>query len=232
MSTADAPAAAPAPSTKGQPSATKSFLSGGFGGICLVAAGHPLDTLKVLVQTSNQYKGMGDAFRQTVARDGVRGLYRGMATPLIGVTPTFSVCFWGYDQGKKLSRWMAGTDANAPLSLTQIGFAGALSAVPTTLLMTPMERVKVVLQVQTDGKYKGPVDVVRKIVAEQGVKGMFTGTTATLVRDSVGSVGYFVTYEFLKRAFTPAGAKPEDLSPVAVFMAGGFAGMANWAVAI
>ena len=29
------------------PSALKNFLAGGFGGVCLVAAGHPLDTLKV-----------------------------------------------------------------------------------------------------------------------------------------------------------------------------------------
>ena len=28
-------------------SATKDFLAGGFGGICLVASGHPFDTIKV-----------------------------------------------------------------------------------------------------------------------------------------------------------------------------------------
>ncbi|KAI9189686.1 carnitine transporter [Blastocladiella emersonii ATCC 22665] len=221
-------------STKGQPSAVKSFLSGGFGGICLVAAGHPLDLIKVRLQTSNQYKGMVDCARQTIAREGVRGLYRGMATPLIGVTPTFSVCFWGYDQGKRLARYLGDTAPDAQLSLTQIGFAGALSAVPTTLLMTPMERIKCVLQVQTEGniKYKGPADAARGIIAESGVKGLFTGTTATLARDGIGSVGYFVAYEGIKRALTPEGSKPEDLSALAVFMAGGMAGMANWAIAI
>jgi hypothetical protein len=91
-----------------QTSALKSFLSGGFGGICLVAAGHPLDLIKVRLQTTNHYKGMMDCARQTVAKEGVRGLYRGMATPMIGVTPVFSVCFWGYDQGKRLARWMGG----------------------------------------------------------------------------------------------------------------------------
>ncbi|KAJ3375085.1 hypothetical protein GGF31_005807 [Allomyces arbusculus] len=222
------PAAAP------QTSALKSFLSGGFGGICLVAAGHPLDLIKVRLQTSNQYKGMVDCARQTIAKEGVRGLYRGMATPLIGVTPTFSVCFWGYDLGKKIARSVGGNGPNDQLSLTQIGFAGAFSAIPTTLLMTPMERIKCVLQVQTAGnmKYAGPVDAAKGIIAESGVKGLFTGTTATLMRDGIGSVGYFVAYEGIKRALTPEGAKPEDLSPLAVFMAGGMAGMANWAVAI
>ena len=32
-------------------SALKGFLSGGFGGMCLVAAGHPLDLIKVRLQT-------------------------------------------------------------------------------------------------------------------------------------------------------------------------------------
>jgi len=29
------------------PSPTKNFIAGGFGGMCLVAAGHPFDTIKV-----------------------------------------------------------------------------------------------------------------------------------------------------------------------------------------
>ena len=32
---------------KKPPSALKSFLAGGVGGVCLVASGHPLDTIKV-----------------------------------------------------------------------------------------------------------------------------------------------------------------------------------------
>jgi solute carrier family 25 carnitine/acylcarnitine transporter 20/29 len=29
--------------------AVKNFLAGGFGGVCLVSAGHPLDTIKVYI---------------------------------------------------------------------------------------------------------------------------------------------------------------------------------------
>jgi len=85
-------------------SALKSFLSGGFGGMCLVAAGHPLDLIKVRLQTSTAYSSTFDCARQTIARDGLRGLYRGMAAPLLGITPMYAVCFWGYEQGRRLSR--------------------------------------------------------------------------------------------------------------------------------
>jgi solute carrier family 25 carnitine/acylcarnitine transporter 20/29 len=33
--------------SSGSSSALKNFLAGGVGGVCLVAAGHPLDTIKV-----------------------------------------------------------------------------------------------------------------------------------------------------------------------------------------
>ena len=72
----------------------KSFLAGGAAGIGAVLAGHPFDTLKVRLQTSNQYKGLADCFRQTVAKDGLLALYRGMSAPLVGVTPMFALSFW------------------------------------------------------------------------------------------------------------------------------------------
>jgi len=72
----------------------KSFISGGFGGIACVLVGMPFDTIKVRLQTSTQYKGALDCFKQTVAKEGIRGLYKGMLSPLIGITPVFAISFW------------------------------------------------------------------------------------------------------------------------------------------
>ena len=41
---------------KPKKSATKDFLAGGFGGICLVASGHPFDTIKVSDFNLAQYQ--------------------------------------------------------------------------------------------------------------------------------------------------------------------------------
>jgi len=220
---------------KQAPSALKNFLSGGFGGMCLVFAGHPFDLIKVRIQTSNQYKGVMDCVRQTIAKDGAKGLYRGMTAPLVGVTPIFAVCFWGYDQGQKLVRWTSGMKPNEQLSLLQIAIAGGYSAIPTTIIMTPAERIKCILQIQggsTEVKYKGPVDVARAIWKEGGVPAFYKGTIGTLLRDVPGSVAYFGAYELFKRMLTPKGSRPEDLKPFAIIVAGGMAGIANWSVAI
>lgn len=138
--------------------------------------------------------------------------------------------------GKKIV-YLTRSEENAkePMSLAEITFAGAFSAVPTTLLMAPSERIKVLMQIQGQGgdqKYKGPLDVVKHLYKEGGVRSIFRGTGATLLRDSPGSAAYFVAYELLKKALTPAGAGPEALNPGAVLFAGGMAGVAMWTIAI
>lgn len=35
---------------------------------------------------------------------GIKGLYKGMAAPIVGVTPMFAVCFFGFGLGKKLQQ--------------------------------------------------------------------------------------------------------------------------------
>jgi solute carrier family 25 carnitine/acylcarnitine transporter 20/29 len=50
------------------------------------AVGHPFDTVKVRLQTSNvsQFKGPVDCLMQTVRLEGFAGLYKGATPPLVG----------------------------------------------------------------------------------------------------------------------------------------------------
>jgi len=219
--------------------ALKSFISGGFGGVCSVLVGHPFDLTKTRLQTAQvgTYTGGLDVVKKTIAADGIKGMYRGMGPPLVGVTPIFALSFASYDLGKKIV-YAATPDRKDPqLSLGELAFAGFFSAVPTTLVAGPAERVKVLLQLQgqsgsTGPKYNGPVDVVRQLYKEGGLKSVFRGTTATLARDGPGSAAYFCAYEVIKRGLTPAGADPADLNLLNVLTAGGLAGMSMWMVAI
>ena len=58
--------------------------------------GHPFDLVKVRLQTAEKgvYTGALDVAKKSLARDGFKGLYRGVSAPLIGVTPMFAVSFW------------------------------------------------------------------------------------------------------------------------------------------
>uniref|UniRef100_A0A060TGN7 ARAD1D24816p n=1 Tax=Blastobotrys adeninivorans TaxID=409370 RepID=A0A060TGN7_BLAAD len=209
---------------------TKSFLAGGFGGVCAVLVGHPFDLVKVRLQTSQpgQYGGTLDVVKKTLAADGFRGLYRGVVAPLYGVTPMFAISFWGYDLGQRIVTSV--TKPEGSLSIGQISAAGFLSAIPTTGVAAPFERVKVILQLQGQGKtqgkqFNGALDVVKHLYREGGLRSVFKGSVATLARDGPGSALYFATYEYTKRRLTPEG---QTMSLGAITLAGGLAGTAMW----
>ena len=46
------------------------------------------------------------------------------------------------------------------------------------------------------------------------------------------SFSYFLGYEVVKKALTPAGSSPSDLNLGAVIFAGGMAGVTMWSIAI
>lgn len=217
----------------------KNFFAGGFGGVCLVFAGHPLDTIKVRIQTQPKpapgqipfYSGTFDCFKKTLVNEGVKGLYRGMAAPIIGVTPMFAVCFFGFGLGKKLQQ----KHPNEILTYPQLFAAGMLSGVFTTAIMAPGERIKCLLQIQAASggvKYAGPMDCAKQIYKEAGIRGIYKGTVLTLMRDVPASGMYFMTYEWLKNVLTPEGHSVSELSVPRILFAGGMAGIFNWAVAI
>lgn len=216
----------------------KSFIAGGFGGVCAVLVGHPFDLTKTRLQTAaaGQYTGAIDVVRKALARDGITGMYRGIVPPLLGVTPIFAMSFWAYDASKTLIYALTPNRTSETLSTLELATAGFLSAVPTTLVTAPVERAKVVLQVQGQGtsstQYKGVVDVMRHLYREGGIRSIFRGTGATLARDGPGSAAYFAAYEVTKKFLISKESTSGDLNLGAIIFAGGTAGVAMWSLAI
>lgn len=216
----------------------KSFIAGGFGGVCAVLVGHPFDLTKTRLQTAKagQYTGAIDVVRKALARDGITGMYRGIVPPLLGVTPIFAMSFWAYDASKSLIYAFTPNRTSETLSTLELATAGFLSAVPTTLVTAPVERAKVVLQVQGQGtsstQYKGVVDVMRHLYREGGMRSIFRGTGATLTRDGPGSAAYFAAYEVTKKFLISKESTSGDLNLGAIIFAGGTAGVAMWSLAI
>ncbi|XP_064161871.1 mitochondrial carnitine/acylcarnitine carrier protein [Anguilla rostrata] len=221
-------------------SPTKNFVAGGVGGSCLLLAGHPLDTIKVRLQTQPRasqshasviYTGTYDCLRKTLSKEGVLGLYRGMGAPLLGVAPMMAISFFGFGLGKQLLQ----PDPRAPLTSQQVYLSGMLAGVFTTVIVAPGERIKCLLQVQSLSgrlKYAGPLDCAVQLYKEQGIRSVYKGTVLTLIRDVPSSGLYFLTYEYVKNALTPEGQSVTQLSTPRILLAGGLAGILNWVVAL
>ncbi|EDO16943.1 hypothetical protein Kpol_1020p53 [Vanderwaltozyma polyspora DSM 70294] len=219
----------------------KSFAAGGVGGVCAVLTGHPFDLIKVRCQ-NNQASSTSDAIKKILAEVNQRnasklgnpvgnyfkGFYKGVIPPLVGVTPIFAVSFWGYDIGKKIVS-INNVDSTTPLTTTQLATAGFLSAIPTTLVTAPTERIKVVLQTSTSGSF---VSAANNIVRTGGLPSLFKGSLATLARDGPGSALYFASYEYAKgilNGLNPP-VKKGDVNILNVCLSGGIAGMSMWLV--
>eukprot|EP01134_Creolimax_fragrantissima_P006862 CFRG6862T1 len=219
------------------PSLLRQFIAGGVGGVCLVFTGHPLDTVKVKIQTmpvvkgeAPLYKGTMDCITKTVKADGIKGLYKGMAAPIVGVTPMYALCFFGYGMGQKAFTTEETYKNLNQENLLRIAAAGATSGLFTTPILAPGERLKCVMQVSPKGMYKGPIDCAKQLYAKGGMKSMMRGFTATAARDSIASAFYFSSYEVLKQKLTPEGETGPGVG--GTLLAGGSAGMFNWAVAL
>ncbi|KRZ80268.1 Protein dif-1 [Trichinella papuae] len=222
----------------------RNFLAGGIGGVCCVVTGHPFDTIKVRLQTaSTATGGFGTStlscLKKTVVDEGILALYKGMAAPVAGVAPLFALYFFGCSIGKRLQQ----TSADEQLSIIKTFNAGALSGMMTTLIVAPGERIKCLLQVQhqhqrSEAQYTGPVDVFKKLYKEGGIRSIYRGTVATLLRDVPASGAYLATYECLMRSMKSSDyisivqSDTGELSVSKTLLAGGVAGLANWAVAL
>jgi len=124
------------------------------------------------------------------------------------------------------------------LELFRIGLAGATSGIFTTPILAPLERLKCTLQVQNaqppkpgEVRFKGPVELGKHIYNTGGIRSLCRGYLATNLRDSLASFAYFTTYEYLKRKLRKEG-EPGGIGVWKTLLAGGLAGMANWAPAI
>jgi solute carrier family 25 carnitine/acylcarnitine transporter 20/29 len=248
-----------------EPSSLRSFISGGFGGACSVLVGYPLDLVKVQMQTATRgatKTTMSGVISETMRKEGLGGLFRGVSAPLFTVAPIMAVAFWGYDLGKRVASGGSGTtfgtsrpeaerrqegrNARVPSPLAEACIAGAISALPTSVILGPTERIKCLLQVQRRDvvgggdvagakKYAGTFDCARKVFEEGGIRSLFRGTGMMFVREIPGTVAYFVTYEYVKgEILMLQGMHPDDgrLSVPAVLVAGGLAGMAYWSTGI
>ncbi|KAF5875008.1 putative mitochondrial carrier protein [Botrytis fragariae] len=79
-------------------------------------------------------------------------------------------------------------------------------------------------------KDKGTFKTAMNIVKNRGVSGLYSGFNLHLLRDTLGTAIYFMTYESCKQLLTTYTGSKGSTSPFAVVVAGGFCGVASWAL--
>lgn len=78
------------------------------------------------------------------------------------------------------------------------GFAGALATIPEVVAISPLENVKLAMQLDKEGRFKGDADVIRHIARTRGFAGFYIGFSGMLVRQMLWTSGFFMTLDFYK----------------------------------
>jgi solute carrier family 25 (mitochondrial carnitine/acylcarnitine transporter), member 20/29 len=221
----------------------KGFVAGIFSGIAKLSVGHPFDTIKVRLQTSErtQFRGPLDCLLQTLRREGVRGLYKGATPPLVGWMAMDSIMLGSLTLYRRLlrenvfsnpalyPRIPAAELANKKLPAFGHGIAGIMAGATVSFIAAPVEHVKARLQIQyqvnkSERMYSGPIDCTRKILQSHGVHGLYHGLVATMLFRS-----FFFFWWGSYDIFTKWFDKNTALSKPSInFWAGGLSAQVFW----
>jgi len=141
-----------------------------------------------------QFNGLIDVYKKTLASDGIVGLYRGFGPSVLGIVVYRGLYFGMYDslkpvvlvgplQGNFLASFLLGWTVT-----TGAGVASyPLDTIRRRMMMTSGEAVK----------YKSSMDAARQIVAKEGVKSLFKGAGANILRGVAGA-GVLSIYDQLQ----------------------------------
>lgn len=215
----------------------KNFIAGTMAGFSARIIEHPFDTVKVMLQTQSTavsgktyYRGAIHCLIDTFQNKGIRGLYKGLSSPLLGTMAENAVLFWAYGN---IKRALGETPENE-LSLLYLALAGGSAGAFTPLVNTPVELVKCRLQVQNSSsgnfrRYSGPIDVIIQTIKREGIiKGLYKGNTATLLRETPGNFVWYGLYEGTCKYMTPVGGSKKDLGLSVHLLGGAISGIGYW----
>ena len=221
-------------------------------------AAFPLDFAKSRMQSyeTGFLHTVKDAYRAEGIRAFWRGVGPPLISVTLVRTISFSVyqrAKYAYD--RSLTR-MTGQSplvhANAPgsypslLTVTCFGAAGATAGAVITTLSCPFELTKLNEQlagkearqrvmtsnsgraVTASSSKAGSWHTARRLVRDRGFAGLYSGYRLHLLRDTIGTSIYFITYESAKQLMAKARGR-SPTSPYAVVVAGGLCGIVSWA---
>jgi len=171
----------------------KNIASGGLAGALSLLFVYSLDFARTRLANDaksvkkggsgeREFNGIVDVYRKTLASDGIQGLYRGFVISCAGIV-VYRGCYFGfYDTLKPL---LLGEDAGLGASFL-LGYGVTVAA---GLVSYPIDTIRRRMMM-TSGqavKYNGSLDCAQHILKNEGVRSMFKGAGANILRGMAGA---------------------------------------------
>mmetsp|Transcript_9487 Transcript_9487/g.16617 ORF Transcript_9487/g.16617 Transcript_9487/m.16617 type:complete len:323 (+) Transcript_9487:54-1022(+) len=154
--------------------------------------------------TEKPYAGVADCLKRIVSEEGIAALWKGVGPSLILVSNP-SIQFVTYERLRAPMAKLA-EKRGSPITALEFFIMGAIAKAVATILTYPLQLAQSRLRAdkgkagnKKERNYKGTADVLQKIVAEQGVKGVFKGMEAKLWQTVLTAAFQFLTYEQVQK---------------------------------
>lgn len=194
---------------------TGAFIAGGLAACGAVTATHPFETVKIRLQLQGElqakevavknYKGVFHGAGVILRNEGVKGIYRGIGCAYI-YQILLNGCRLGfYEPLRAACTKLIFKDANVQslgvniFSGASSGILGAMAGSPFFLVKTRLQSYSPFFPVGTQHKYRNALDGMSQIYKAEGIKGLYRGMGASMVRTGAGSSVQLPTYFFAKR---------------------------------
>lgn len=214
-----------------------SFVLGSIAGAVGAFVVYPIDLVKTRMQNqragSAHYNGYADCFRKILRAEGAKGLYSGLFPQLIGVAPEKAIKLTVNDIVRSFGTKQS---SNGQLGLGWEVLAGSTAGTCQVVVTNPLEITKIRLQTQgqiikqalAEGRVVAHKTALT-VVNELGIRGLYHGAGACMLRDIPFSSIYFPAYANIKKhifGLNPGvEGKKNHLEPWELLMSGALAGM-------
>jgi solute carrier family 25 citrate transporter 1 len=209
----------------------KAVVAGGLAGAMEAVISYPTEYIKTQLQL---FPGKGlspvQCARETVAANGLLGLYRGLPALLWFSVPKVSSRFFAFETLSEAARSANGGKLTTVMTLLCGMGAGTCEAI---VAVTPMDTIKTRLihdqltRAPAERKYRGFFHGVRTIVGEQGLGGVYKGLTATILKQSSNQAIRWVVFLNVKQWFAGPGGDVNKLGVAHTMAASVAAGVAS-----
>lgn len=193
------------------------LFAGSIARTIAVTAICPIELVRTKLQSRQgySYRQLMDVIRTAVRQNGFLSLWRGLSPMLLRDVP-FSILYWiGYELFK-LQFFITLSPQYIPI----IPFmAGSLSGAIAAVLTNPLDVVKTHMQVELGEALHSPgrmlgtgsiVSVVRNIVREHGLVGLYAGMTPRIAKIAPACAIMIGSYETCKSYFAERNLKMSD----------------------
>ncbi|PNW78206.1 hypothetical protein CHLRE_09g386650v5 [Chlamydomonas reinhardtii] len=141
-----------------------------------------------------QFNGLVDVYRKTIASDGIAGLYRGFNISCVGIVVYRGLYFGMYDSLKPVV--LVGPLANNFLAAFLLGWGITIGA---GLASYPIDTIRRRMMMTSGSavKYNSSFHCFQEIVKNEGMKSLFKGAGANILR-AVAGAGVLAGYDQLQ----------------------------------